>query len=101
MNSRTSSTERVESTHGIHCHRYSRLRSTHANNSSASLISNCRISIPGATSRRNIGPLRVDGFGDGRQLRRLGLHRVFEQTGFEQLESRVRIVGVVEQVQVF
>src|ERR1043166_3293754 len=54
MKSRTSAGERVRSTQGSHSRRPARLRSTAAKIGSASQGSNRRISMPGATVRRNM-----------------------------------------------
>src|ERR1039458_8123349 len=57
MKFRKSWGDAVKSTHGSHSRKYARLRSTTAKIGSASVISNRRISIPGATLRENIPPL--------------------------------------------
>ena len=52
-------------------------------------------------SRRSGRFLRIAGARNGRRLRRFQLHRIGHQPGFQYFEGGLRIVGVLEQIQVF
>src|SRR5579885_392145 len=110
MKRRTSSGERVWSTQGSQRRRRSRFRSARLYSALASLVSRSFNSTPGATVRRNMGPpwrvsqsfggARVARFGNRRRLVGFRLKGVSHQRLFEEFECGLRMIGVLEQIQI-
>src|SRR5579859_574183 len=107
MNMRTSSEERVWSTQGSQRRSRSRLRSATEYRVLASPVSSSFSSTPGATVRRNIDRSQsfrragIARLGDGRGLVAFGLERMSQQGRLQELKGGLRVVGVLEQVEVF